>query len=425
MILKHHLLVSTLSIIRKFMSNFQYQGENLTCEDLEIESITREVETPFYCYSKKKIQDNINKYKNNLKKTNSMICFALKANSNLELIKLMAQEGLGADVVSIGEFQKALKAGISGKDIVFSGVGKTEKEIEFAIKNHCFQINAESLSEIKKINEIAHNLNIKQNIGIRINPDVKPDTHSKITTGSSENKFGIPMSDVKNLFNQSNLFENLNFNGLAFHIGSQIMKLNPFEEACKITNQLVKEIENNDFKIKTIDVGGGIGIDDDEEFQFEKYFSLVNSYFAKKDRVIIFEPGRTIIGDTALLISKILYIKETEDKIFVVIDAGMNDFMRPALYNAKHEIIPVLKSKKRINGNVEFVGPICESSDTFLKYNNFTSINEGSLVAITNVGAYGSTLSSNYNTRPLAAEIIIKKGQIKVIRKRQKISEII
>ena len=407
------------------MSNFQYQGENLTCEDLEIESVTREVETPFYCYSKKKIQDNINKYKNNLKKTNSMICFALKANSNLELIKLMAQEGLGADVVSIGEFQKALKAGISGKDIVFSGVGKTEKEIEFAIKNHCFQINAESLSEIKKINEIAHNLNIKQNIGIRINPDVKPDTHSKITTGSSENKFGIPMSDVKNLFNQSNLFENLNFNGLAFHIGSQIMKLNPFEEACKITNQLVKEIENNDFKIKTIDVGGGIGIDGDEEFQFEKYFSLVNSYFAKKDRVIIFEPGRTIIGDTALLISKILYIKETENKIFVVIDAGMNDFMRPALYGAVHDILPILKSSSLANKTIEFVGPICETSDKFLSIDEFQNINEGDFIAISNTGAYGSSMSSNYNIRPNIAEVLVSKNKFSIIRQRQSLEDLV
>ena len=184
------------------MSHYQYQGDNLLCEDLGIESITNEIETPFYCYSLRSIKDNINKYKENLKNTNSKICFALKANSNLEIIRIIAEEGFGADVVSIGEFQKALRAGISGKNIVFSGVGKTESEIEFAIKNNCFQINAESISEIKKINEISGTLNIKQNIGIRINPDVKPDTHSKITTGSIENKFGIPINDVKELFNQ-------------------------------------------------------------------------------------------------------------------------------------------------------------------------------------------------------------------------------
>ena len=407
------------------MSNFQYRGENLTCENLEIDSITRDLETPFYCYSSKKIRENINKYKNNLKNSNSKICFALKANSNLELIKLIAQQGLGADVVSMGEFRKALKAGISGKDIVFSGVGKTEKEIEFAIKNHCFQINAESLSEIKKINGIAQNLNIKQNIGIRINPDVKPDTHSKITTGSIENKFGIPISEVKNLFNQSNLFENLNFNGLAFHIGSQIMKLEPFEEACKITNQLVKEIENNDFKIKTIDVGGGIGIDDDEEFQFENYFNLIDLYFAKKDRMIIFEPGRTIIGNTALLISKILYIKETEDKIFVVIDAGMNDFMRPALYGAVHDILPILKSSSIEKKTIEIVGPICETSDKFLTSDNFQNVNEGDFIAISNAGAYGSSMSSNYNIRPNIAEVLVNDNKFSIIRKRQSLEDLI
>ena len=392
------------------MSHYQYQGENLICEDLEIESITNEIETPFYCYSFRSLRDNINKYKENLKNTNSKICFALKANSNLEIIRIIAEEGFGADVVSIGEFQKALRAGISGENIVFSGVGKTESEIEFAIKNNCFQINAESISEIKKINEISGNLNIKQNIGIRINPDVKPDTHSKITTGSIENKFGVPINDVKELFIQSNLFENINFNGLAFHIGSQIMKLEPFEEACKITNQLIKEVESNGFTIKTIDVGGGIGIDENEKFKFIEYFNLINSYFAKKDRTIIFEPGRTIIGNTSILVSKILYIKETEDKIFVVIDAGMNDFMRPALYGATHEILPILQSETKKNKVIEFVGPICETSDKFLTLDSFQNINEGDFIAISNTGAYGSSMSSNYNVRPNIAEILINKN---------------
>ena len=407
------------------MNHYQYQGDNLRCEDLEIESITNEIETPFYCYSLRSLKDNINKYKENLKNTNSKICFALKANSNLEIIKIIAEEGLGADVVSIGEFQKALRAGIPAKNIVFSGVGKTESEIEFAIKNNCFQINAESISEIKKINEISGNLNIKQNIGIRINPDVKPDTHSKITTGSIENKFGVPINDVKELFIQSNLFENISFNGLAFHIGSQIMKLEPFEEACKITNQLIKEVESNGFTIKTIDVGGGIGIDENEKFKFIEYFDLINSCFAKKDRTIIFEPGRTIIGNTSILVSKILYIKETEDKIFVVIDAGMNDFMRPALYGATHEILPILQSETKKNKVIEFVGPICETSDKFLTLDSFQNINEGDFIAISNTGAYGSSMSSNYNVRPNIAEILINKNKFSTIRKRQNLEDLI
>ena len=407
------------------MSHYKYQGENLLCEDLEIQSIANEIETPFYCYSLRSLRDNINKYKENLKNTNSKICFALKANSNLEILKIIAEEGLGADVVSIGELQKALRAGISAKNIVFSGVGKTESEIEFAIKNNCFQINAESISEIKKINEISGNLNIKQDIGIRINPDVRPDTHSKITTGSIENKFGVPINDAKELFIQSNLFENINFKGLAFHIGSQITKLEPFEEACKITNQLIKEVESNGFTIKTIDVGGGIGIIENEKFQFKKYFGLINSYFAKKDRTIIFEPGRTIIGNTSVLVSKILYIKETEDKIFVVIDAGMNDFMRPALYGATHEILPILQSDVKKNKVIEFVGPICETSDKFLTLDSFQNINEGDFIAISNAGAYGSSMSSNYNIRPNIAEILVNKNKFSTIRRRQNLEDLI
>ena len=407
------------------MSYFHYNGENLSCEDLEIKSIAQTVESPFYCYSLSCLKENINKYKSNLKNTDSKICFSLKANSNLEIIKTIAQEELGADVVSMGEFQKALKAGISGKDIVFSGVGKTENEIDFAIRNNCFQINAESLSEIKKINKISKNLDKKQNIGIRINPDVKPDTHSKITTGSSENKFGIPLDEVKTLFDQSNLFKNINFNGLAFHIGSQIMELEPFEEACKITSQLIKEIENNGFTIKTVDVGGGIGIDDNGEFKFKEYFNLINSHFLKTGRTIIFEPGRTIIGNTAVLISKILYLKETEDKIFVVIDAGMNDFMRPALYGAKHDILPVIKSDSSTNKIIEFVGPICETSDKFLTLSSFQSINEGDYVAISKTGAYGTSMSSNYNVRPNIAEIIVNKNKFSTIRKRQSLEDLL
>tara|TARA_Y200000002_G_C22670987_1_gene660017 strand:+ start:1088 stop:2317 length:1230 start_codon:yes stop_codon:yes gene_type:complete len=407
------------------MSYFYYDGENLKCEDLEIDSINQTVETPFYCYSLNSLKENINKYKVNLKNTRSKVCFSLKSNSNLKIIELIAQEGLGADVVSIGEFHKALKAGIKGENIVFSGVGKTVSEIEFAIKNNCFQINAESISEIKKINEISGDLNIIQNIGIRINPDVKPDTHSKITTGSSENKFGIPINDVKKLFDQSNLFENINFSGLAFHIGSQIMQLEPFEEVFKITSQLIKEIENNGFTIKTIDVGGGIGIDDNSEFSFKEYFNLINSYFFKEDRTIIFEPGRTIVGNTAMIISKILYVKETEDKMFVVIDAGMNDFMRPALYNAKHEILPVIKSDSYKDKIIEFVGPICETSDKFLTLSNFQNISEGDLIAISKTGAYGSSMSSNYNVRPSIAEIIVDKDKFSTIRKRQALEDLL
>tara|TARA_B110001454_G_scaffold176648_1_gene168850 strand:+ start:5663 stop:6919 length:1257 start_codon:yes stop_codon:yes gene_type:complete len=407
------------------MSYFEHKGESLFSEKIEIEKIAEQIETPFYCYSINAIKKNIFNFKSEIHGINEKICFALKANSNLSILKVLKDEGLGADVVSIGEFKKSLKVGIGANDIVFSGVGKSDQEIEFAIKEGCFQINAESISEIKRINEISHKLNYIQNIGIRINPDVKPDTHSKITTGLIENKFGIPIDDVKELYAQSNLFENININGIAFHIGSQIMELNPFEKACKIAKELIDEIETNGISVKTVDVGGGIGISDSEKFRFNEYFALVKKYLANPKRTIIFEPGRSILGNAGIIVSKVIYIKESKNKNFIIIDAGMNNFIRPALYNASHPIVPLIKNDIKNNIPTDIVGPICESSDRFLTLDNFQKINEGDFLAIKNVGAYGSSMSSNYNVRPRIEEILIDKDKFYTINKKEEFDEMI
>lgn len=407
------------------MSYFEYRGESLFSESIEIEKIANQIETPFYCYSVNAIRQNIFNFKSEIHGINEKICFSLKANSNLSILKVIKDEGFGADVVSIGEFKKSLKAGISPNDIVFSGVGKSNEEIEFAIREGCFQINAESISEIKRINEISQNLNCIQSIGIRINPNIKPDTHSKITTGSLENKFGIPINEVKEIYSRLNLFENININGIAFHIGSQIMDLGPFEKACKIAKELIDEIETNGVSVKTVDVGGGIGISTSKKFKFDEYFALIKKYLVNPKRTIIFEPGRSILGNAGIIVSKVIYIKESKNKNFIIIDAGMNNFMRPSLYDAVHPIIPLLKNDTTNNIPTDIVGPICESSDKFLNLDKFQNINEGDFIAITDVGAYGFSMSSNYNVRPRIEEILIDGDKFYTINKKEEFIQMI
>ena len=407
------------------MPYFEYIGDNLFSEKTEISRITKEINTPFYCYSLNAIKKNISNYKNNTDDIKAKICFALKSNSNISILSEIAKEGLGADVVSKGEFQKALKAGINPNNIVFSGVGKSYDEIKFAIQNNCFQINIESVSEIKKINEIAGNLQLKQNVAIRINPDVTPNTHSKITTGSLENKFGISIDDTMKVFDQQNLYKNININGIAFHIGSQIMEIDPFEKACIAAKQLINNIESKGSKITTVDVGGGIGINEENEFQFIEYFKMIQKYFNKDQMQIIFEPGRSILGNAGILVSKVLYVKKTRNKNFVIIDAGMNDFIRPALYDVEHPLLPLIKNNKTTKLPIDIVGPICESSDKFLSTKKFQDLNEGEYIAILNAGAYGSSMSSNYNVRPLIQEVLINNDQFHLIKKLQTFEEMI
>ena len=408
------------------MRHFTYRNDKLFSENTDIGEITKKINTPFYCYSLNAIKENINNFKNNTHNINAKLCFALKANSNLTILSEIAKEGFGADVVSKGEFKKALKSGIKSDNIVFSGVGKSYDEIKFAIQERCFQINAESISEIKKINEISGNLKLTQNIAIRINPNVTPDTHSKITTGSLENKFGINIEEAIKVFDQANLFKNINIIGIAFHIGSQIMEIDPFEKACIAAKKMIEKIESTGSKIKTIDVGGGIGISEKNEFQFVEYFKMIQKYFDRKDDLqVILEPGRTILGNAGIVVSKVLYIKETKTKNFAIIDAGMNDFIRPALYDAQHPIIPLIKKDNKKKFPLDVVGPICESSDKFLSTDEFQDLNEGDYIAILNTGAYGSSMSSNYNVRPLIEEILINNDQFYIIKKIQTFEEII
>ena len=406
------------------MTYFTYSKDTLVAEDVEIRKIANSRATPFYCYSKKAITDNYNNFKNSFKNTNVKICFSLKSNSNLSILNVLSNLGAGADVVSEGEFKKALKANMKASDIVFSGVGKTDDEISYAIKNQCLQINVESISELKKIDTIAGKIGDKQKIALRINPDVDANTHGKITTGKIENKFGISTSDAFQIFKNYNQYENITLDGIAFHIGSNIQEIEPFEASFKTTSELIKNLNDINIPIKTVDVGGGVGIEN-INFSYSEYSNLISKYFDPKNNQIIIEPGRSISANTGILVSKIIYLKKTNDRKFIIIDAGMNDWMRAALYDAQHEIIPLEKTNSKDSIETMIVGPICETTDQFTSSKDYFEVKEGEYLAILNTGAYGSSMSSNYNVRPLLEEVMIDGNEYYKIRNRQKFNDLV
>ena len=407
------------------MQNLRYVGKNLFLEKLSIANILKKNKTPFYLYSENQIIHNYLKFTKTFKKTNPIVCFAAKSNSNVAILKILGKLGAGADVVSGGELLKALKAGIKSNKIVFSGVGKTEDEIKIAINNKILLINCESESEAKLVNKIAKKMKKRVSIGFRLNPNIDAKTHKKISTGKAENKFGLSIKSFKFFLKIISTYENIKLDALSVHIGSQILTDVPYRKTLDVMYKLIKELN---LKLKFVDLGGGFGINysgNEKIINLNKYSNLVNSFSKKLECKIIFEPGRSIIGDTGVLLSKIQYIKKGAKKKFIILDAGMNDFMRPALYDANHTIIPVTKIKTRVKGLIEFVGPICESTCKFGIYKNYHKIKENEFIAITNVGAYGSSLSSNYNTRPLIAEILVNKKKLKYIRKKQNLHKLI
>jgi len=407
------------------MQNLRYVGKNLFVEKLSIKNILKKNKTPFYIYSENQITFNFLKFANTFKKTNPLICFAAKSNSNSNILRILGRLGAGADVVSGGELLKALKAGIKPNKIVFSGVGKTEEELKIAINKRILLINCESESEAKLVNNLAKKLKKKVSIGFRLNPNVDAKTHKNISTGKAENKFGLSIKNFKIFLKTINSFKNIKLDALSVHIGSQILNDAPFRKTLNVMSKLIKELKLN---LKYVDLGGGFGInytDKEKPINLNKYSKLVHNFAKKLKCRIIFEPGRSIIGNTGLLISKIQFIKKGTNKNFIILDAGMNDFMRPALYEAFHKIIPISKKSSRMKDKIEFVGPICESTCKFGVYKNYPKVNENDFVAITNVGAYGSSLSSNYNTRPLIAEILINKNKLRYIRKKQNLLKLI
>ena len=401
-----------------------YINNKLSIDSKTIESIAKKYGTPLYCYSFEEIKKNITNFKKNFKSFSPLICFAVKSNTNIKILKEIKKFNIGADVVSIGELMKALKAGIKPQKIVFSGVGKTTKEIEYAVTKNILLINTESKSEILEIEKIAKKKRKIINIGIRLNPNTDAKTLSQISTGKKENKFGVNQKIFLQLVNYLKDSKYLNLKCLSVHIGSQILNHKPYENMLKVIDKIISK---SNHKFEYIDLGGGMGIDyehNNSKLNLKKYSKNIEKFLKKNNSKIIFEPGRSIIGNSAVLVTKILYIKEGYKKDFVILDAAMNDLMRPALYGAKHRIIPSKKTKKVTKKSYEFVGPICESTDTFSIVKKYQKLDEKDFLVICDVGAYGTSLASNYNVRPKPIEILIKGSKIQVINKRQKISEL-
>ena len=403
----------------------KYIKNNFFVENISLLKLAKKFDTPLYCYSYEKIKKNISDFKSHFNKLNPLICFAIKSNSNLSIIKEIKKLGLGADVVSQGELYQALKAGINPKKIVFSGVGKSHSELKYAIDKKILLINSESKSEVIEIEKIAKTKKKIVSIGIRLNPNTDAKTLSKISTGKKGDKFGVNEKIFVELVNYIKKSKHINLKCLSVHIGSQILDHKPYQKMINVLDKLIRKM---DFSFEYIDLGGGMGIDykkDNKKFDFKKYNQIIKKFLVNHKSKIIFEPGRSIIGNTAILVSKILYIKENSKKDFIILDAAMNDFMRPALYGAKHKIIPLKKINKITNKTYDFVGPICETTDKFLSTTKFQKLNEKDYIIICDVGAYGTSLSSNYNIRPKPAEILIKGSRINVIKKRQKLKDLI
>ena len=401
-----------------------YKGKNLSIDNFNIDLIAKKFSTPIYCYSFRKLKNNIQNFKKSFKKINPLICFAVKSNTNTKLLNEIRKFNIGADVVSLGELMRALKAGIKPNKIVFSGVGKTSTEILYAINKKILLINAESKSEILEIERIARYKKITVNIGVRLNPNTDAKTLSQISTGKKENKFGVDEKTFLQLVKFIKNSKNLNLKCLSVHIGSQILDHRPYEKMLSVLDKIIKK---SNYNFEYIDLGGGMGIDyanNNKRLNLKKYSISIEKFLKKNPCKIIFEPGRFIVGDTGILITKILYIKKGYKKDFIILDAGMNDLMRPALYGAEHRIIPTKRKKAMSKKTYEFVGPICESSDKFASIKKFQELDEKEFLIICDVGAYGASLSSNYNLRPKPIELLIKNSKIQIINKRQKLSEL-
>ena len=406
-------------------SLLRQESSHYFIEDVKLTDIAQKFGTPAYVYSKKHILDQINFLQNALSDIDHLICFAVKANSNLSILKLFKECGCGFDIVSGGELQRVLTVDSLNSKIVFSGVGKSVSEIEMALNNNILAFNVESEEELFRINDISQRLSKIAKVSIRVNPNVDAKTHPYISTGLKDNKFGIDETSAINLYKKAAKLDHIKITGIDCHIGSQLTDLSPFEDAFIKLASLIDELESNQIAIEHIDIGGGIGISYNNEdiSPIDFYVQMIKKYLLKYNKKIILEPGRFLIGKAGLMLTNVEYIKKSEHKNFVLVDAAMNDLMRPSLYNAFHEVIN-LSNVQDSNDIFDIVGPICETGDFLAKDRNIKA-NQGDILAIMDAGAYGFSMSSNYNSRPRVPEIIVDKDEFYLIRERENFSDLI
>lgn len=409
------------------MHDFKFKNNELYCENVKVSTVAKNVGTPFYLYSHNTLVDHFTKIREAFKVLDPIICFAMKSNDNLAVLKTLANLGAGFDIVSVGELKKVMKIKADLKRVVFASVGKTEEEIEYAIKAGILLFNVESLPELDEINRIAQKMNKRPKVALRINPDVNAPTHAKISTGTLKNKFGIDLSTARRIIKNRTLYTNIQFSGLHVHIGSQITKAQPFVNAIKKVIEFLDVLKNEDgIKLEYLDIGGGLGIiyKDEKPQTANDFAKAILPYLQKTGLKIIMEPGRFIAGNAGVFVTKVLYLKDNGVKKFLIVDGGMNDFARPSLYDAYHEIVPLKKTSAKML-TMDVVGPICESGDYFAKDRLLPALKKNDLLAIMGAGAYGYVMSSNYNVRGRGPEVIVKGSKYAVTKKRETYADLI
>ncbi len=408
------------------MHHFQYQGDELYCENVPIRDIAAKVGTPSYIYSSATLKQHFTVFDGAFQGMPHLTCYSVKANANLAILGLFASLGGGADIVSGGELFKARQAGIPANRIVYSGVGKTEAEIDYALREDILMFNIESTQELEAINARAALMGRTARISLRVNPDVDPKTHPYISTGLKKNKFGIDIEQALVAYQMANELDHIEILGIDCHIGSQLTEISPFIEALNRLKLLVARLGQQGIGIQYLDLGGGLGISYNEEAppHPREYAEAVVSELRDLSCTLILEPGRVIVGNAGMLLTKVLYTKKTEAKEFIIVDAGMNDLVRPSLYGSYHAIQPVEK-KQRESRTVDVVGPICESSDFIARERALPEMRQGELLAVMSAGAYGFSMSSNYNMRGRAAEVLVDGDKFYVTRERESWEDLI
>ncbi|SET19392.1 diaminopimelate decarboxylase [Thalassotalea agarivorans] len=402
------------------MDFFNYQAQQLHAEDCAVSALVKQHGTPLYIYSKATIERHWHAFNNAAGSHPHLVCYAVKANSNLAVLSLMAKMGSGFDIVSQGELARVIAAGGDPGKTVFSGVGKKSSEIAYALKHGIHCINIESVAELDRIQTVASELDIKAPVSFRVNPDVDAGTHPYISTGLSENKFGVSIDDAEAIYLQASKMSHINIQGVDCHIGSQLTEIEPFIDALERVLLLVDKLAEQGIQLSHIDVGGGLGVryKDEQPPEPADYAKAIMEKLADRELTVIFEPGRAIMANAGILVTEVEFLKTNESKNFAIVDAAMNDMLRPALYQAWQEIIPVDLNTSAQESVYDIVGPVCETGD-FLGKDRTLAINAGDLLAVRSAGAYGFTMSSNYNSRPRAAEVMVDGEQAHIVRERE------